>query len=335
MAVNDSLKFQNIQSFELRVAPKNSAIELHKAFKKYDKLLENNTIAETNFQADFPIIKNKIKNEKSYFYNVHFIKKKDKLSKNESVSLVTCRDNQLRNEVKEQARAIVTLRESYSSQSKYIRGIDAASSEFSTRPEAFAQAFRYLKDHKLKGKLNYLKLPEDIVEHKLYATYHAGEDFFDIVDGLRTIDEAIKFLNLRQGDRLGHALALGIKPKDYFDFKGNKIMIPKGMLLDNIAWLLAQTRKYNINTYSSEIHRLSKFFESLIYEIYRNKNNAFKTTEISHNIYYDAWKLRGDDPELYKGISDEIDIEDIPAQSQNKNSLENRPGRSNARDIGA
>ena len=135
-------------------------------------------------------------------------------------SYINCRDKDLREIVKTQARAIVSLRESYSSKAKLINGIDAASSEFDARPEVFAVAFRYLKDHKLKGEFNVLKNKTNIVDNKLFATYHAGEDFFDIVDGLRTIDEAIKFLNLRQGDRIGHALALGLNANDYFKFLG-------------------------------------------------------------------------------------------------------------------
>lgn len=41
-------------------------------------------------------------------------------------------------------------------------------------------------------------------------TYHTGEDFLDIVDGLRAIDEALLFLQMEKGERLGHAMALGV-----------------------------------------------------------------------------------------------------------------------------
>lgn len=41
-------------------------------------------------------------------------------------------------------------------------------------------------------------------------TYHTGEDFLDIVDGLRAIDEAMLFLQMEKGERLGHAMALGV-----------------------------------------------------------------------------------------------------------------------------
>lgn len=310
MAVNDSRKFQNIESFELRIAPKTNSIDLYKNLIKLEKAIDKKSIAENHFQRELDYEFS----EQNEFYTVHFIKRKDKKSKNNLVSTVTCRDNELRKEVKEQARAIVMLRESYSKKSKVIRGIDAASSEFDARPEVFAQVYRYLKDHKLKGKFDVLKTNKDNEEHKLYSSFHAGEDFYDIVDGLRTIDEVIKFLNFRQGDRIGHALALGINPKDYFNFKGRKLMIPKGILLDNISWLLAQIRKANINDENAEIHRLKKKFDSLFYEIYQQKGSIFygSSNVVTHEQYYNAWKLRGDDPYLYKIVSEENNVETIP-----------------------
>jgi len=44
----------------------------------------------------------------------------------------------------------------------------------------------------------------------LRMTVHCGEDFVDLLTGLRRIWEAVHYLELREGDRLGHALALGI-----------------------------------------------------------------------------------------------------------------------------
>lgn len=310
MAVNDSKKFQNIKSFELRIAPKGSSLKLFENFNKIEKALDLKSIAEYHYQKELDYTPE----ERKEFYTVHFIKNKGNKPKTKSESLVTCRDLSLRKEIKEQARAIVLLRESYSQKSKLIRGIDAASSEFDARPEVFAQAFRYLKDHKLKGEYDLLKTNEDNKEYKLYATFHAGEDFYDLVDGLRTIDEVIKFLKFKQGDRIGHALALGVNAKDYFSFKGFKLMIPKGILLDNISWLLAHVRKANINDENAEIHRLKKKFDSLFYELYQQKDSIFyrNNNVISNELYYNAWKLRGDDPELYKIVSDDIDVESQP-----------------------
>ncbi|WP_046755677.1 amidohydrolase family protein [Kordia jejudonensis] len=312
MTINDSRKFQNIISFETRIAPKSSSKELNESLKKYHRNSNPNSLTHHGtIKTPKKKLFNKHKKEK-HFYTLHFIKKKEKKVNSYIVQRGLPRHHKLRKEIEIQGKVIVQLRESYAKKASLIKGIDAASSEFNTRPEVFAQVFRYLKDHKLQGEFNYLK--DKIVENKLSATFHAGEDFYDIVDGIRSIDEVIKFLKFSPGDRIGHALALGIDVKEYFDLKGKKIMIPKEILIDNIAWLLAKIRKYNINEFPSEVYKLEKLFDSLFREIYQvnfDQNINFAAMSFTHDIYYDAWKLRGDDPYLYiENI--ENDINQIP-----------------------
>lgn len=307
MAVRDTQISQNIKSFEARIVPKNNAHKINNSLNKYNKTVNENSLLPTFEKISIDKLnalvlnENKKDYEQNFFYTVHFIKKPElKESKVSKVAQgILSRHHYLRKEVKRQARAIVQYRESYSKNSKLIKGIDAASSEFAARPEVFAQAFRYLKDHKLSGKYDFLR--EEITENKLYATYHAGEDFYDVVDGLRTIDEAIKFLKYCQGDRLGHALALGIDAKAFFEFKGMKLMIPKEILLDNISWLLAKIRKFNVNIFSGEISRLEKLYDALFREIYQSsfQEGEYKNKYFNHSTFHDAWKLRGDDPMLY------------------------------------
>lgn len=303
LAVHDSKKHINIKSFELRVAPKEEVSRLKNSISGYNLALNEKSIQSIN-QIKFP---KKIKYKKGYdlekdniFYTIHYIKRKDNQKLDCVTSLVQCRHFSSREEIKNQTLAISQLREGYTSVSKYIRGIDAASSEFDAPPEVFAQGFRYIKNHKVKGKFNHLQ--EKIDEPKIYATYHAGEDFYDIVDGLRAIDEVIKFCNLNQGDRLGHALALGIHVKDYYLFKNNKLMLPKQIVLDNIVWLLAKVRKFGISIHRNEINRLEKLYSNLFYEVFSSNlalTNPLKEKVIDHIVYFDAWKLRGDDPQLY------------------------------------
>ena len=310
MAVNDTLKFQKISAFETRIAPKNNVVDLNNLLHSINSKLSKDSITPSYSNSSINNFLQKYCSQKSQsdkvvepnvFHTLHFIKEKDdQLLKidYDIINSVKPRHSVLREKVKKQAKAIVELRESYSNNSSLIRGIDAAASEFDSRPEVFAQSFRYLKDHKLKGVFNNLK--EEINEHKLYATYHAGEDFYDVVDGLRTIDETIHFLSFKQGDRIGHALALGINVKDYYDFKERKLMLPKEMLLDNIVWLLAKIRKFGISICRPEVNRLEKLYDSLFREIYlENFDEKLKNEYYPHTLYFDAWKLRGDDPYLY------------------------------------
>jgi hypothetical protein len=100
-------------------------------------------------------------------------------------------------------------------------GLDVAGSELNCPPEVFGQVYRYARK---RGISNF--------------TYHVGEDFMDLADGLRRIDEAIEFLELRSGSRLGHALALGINSEQYYALRQRNVVMDKQRLLDTLTWLL-------------------------------------------------------------------------------------------------
>ncbi|WP_378106386.1 hypothetical protein [Chryseobacterium sp. sg2396] len=308
LAVHDTKSHSEISSFELRIAPKDDVIKLKSSLEGYKEALHDQAILSKQLNQSLPAGKTFDLKEHKVFYTIHYIKREDTKEYSDLSQEVLCRHHDLRLEVKKQSIAISQLRESYSKVSDFIKGIDAASSEFKASPEIFAQGFRYLKNHKLKGDFNHLK--DKLKEPKIYATYHAGEDFYDLVDGLRAIDECIRFLNLTQGDRIGHALALGIDVKEYYNFKQLKLMLPKQIVLDNIVWLLAKIRKFGISIHRNEVNRLEKLYENLFYELYISnfsEGSLLWQKYIPHSTYFDAWKLRGDDPYLYlNNLKDDI-----------------------------
>ncbi|SIQ50669.1 hypothetical protein [Chryseobacterium sp. RU33C] len=310
LAVHDTKSHSQIKSFELRVAPKDNVLKLKSSLERYNKALDRQAILSKQLNRSLSDDNTFDLKKHNIFYTIHYIKKRDSRKYSDLSEEVLCRHHDLRIEIKNQSIAISQLREGYSEISDLIRGIDAASSEFNASPEVFAQGFRYLKNHKIKGYFNHLK--DKLEEPKIYATYHAGEDFYDLVDGLRAIDESIRFLNLTQGDRIGHALALGIDVKEYYAFKQFKLMLPKQMVLDNIVWLLAKIRKFGIGIHRNEVNRLEKLYENLFYELYTanfDKGSLLEQKYIRHTTYFDAWKLRGDDPYLYlSDLNDDIYI---------------------------
>ena len=97
-------------------------------------------------------------------------------------------------------------------------GIDACSQEIGCRPEVFAPVYRFLSEHIAEEVPVTPHTPE---LKQLKKTFHVGEDFLDIVDGLRAVDEAVRFLNLQCGDRIGHGTVLGINVKKWYEFNAN------------------------------------------------------------------------------------------------------------------
>jgi hypothetical protein len=64
---------------------------------------------------------------------------------------------------------------------------------------------------------------------------HAGEDFVHLLTGLRHVDEAIEQLGLREGDRIGHGVAVGIDPRDWAQRAGRIPMLAEERLFD-LVW---------------------------------------------------------------------------------------------------
>lgn len=306
MAIRDTILNQHIVSLESRIAPKDTVKKLYDKINEYDRWSIQNCTDEQAKQI-----------KKAHFYVIHFIKEpeKDRVD-DESV----CRHAEKRISVKKQANVIATLREKAWNVGSRIKGIDASSSEISCRPEVFAQAYRFLKEH----------MPEESYQiskgkyFNLRATYHVGEDFLDVVDGLRAIDEAIHYLNLRCGDRLGHALALGVDVEAWYEGKSDRVLISKQGHLDNIVWLYSKLRKYNIQGFDDVKSYLEKKYDELFREIYssniyeeeyrkivkeaaefydhRRMQHGYHSSSLDFSIqeYYDSWKLRGDNPNLYQ-----------------------------------
>lgn len=163
-----------------------------------------------------------------------------------------------------------------------IVGIDAASTEMFCRPEVFGHIFRFAAK---KGLVN--------------RTYHVGEDFFDIVDGLRAIDEAILFLSLDSHCRIGHALAMGIDAPTYYANRRYRIIAPKQYVLDNCVWLCMKASQNDVeipNSLETELNRLAK-------ELY--DDIGYQEKPFQMQSYWNSMLLRGDEPNNNYGESEQ------------------------------
>lgn len=116
----------------------------------------------------------------------------------------------------------------------WIRGIDACTDEQGIPTWVIAPFFRYLRDVSANSSA-WLRHRLGIHIPPLRSTVHAGEDFVHLMGGLRRIDEVIRFLKLREGDRLGHCVALGIDATVWANAAGRVLMTREERLLD-LAW---------------------------------------------------------------------------------------------------
>lgn len=146
----------------------------------------------------------------------HFIKE-DELSK--STRTDVCRFHDLRLKLRRQLRVLVALRERYPGFRHYLTGIDAASNELHTPPEVFAPLYRAAR------RAGFSRF-----------TYHVGEDFEHLISGIRAVYEAVRFLGLRSGDRIGHGTAIGIEPSLWIERSQREIAKKRGDWLDDLIF---------------------------------------------------------------------------------------------------
>ncbi|MDP2589618.1 MULTISPECIES: antiviral RADAR system adenosine deaminase RdrB [Vibrio] len=118
---------------------------------------------------------------------------------------------------------------------KAIRGFDVAGNENHLPIEVFAPALRVLRSAKFSSQGVFGTRIE-----RPFLTVHAGEDYSHLLSGLRNIDEAVVFCDFQQGDRIGHALALGVNPRQWLK-RQQTAYLPVGEHLDNLVWAHQKT----------------------------------------------------------------------------------------------
>ncbi len=72
----------------------------------------------------------------------------------------------------------------------------------------------------------------------LHLTIHAGEDFRHLLGGLRSIHEPFWWQLMQRGDRLGHALAIGLDPKRWCE-EHPIVVMPRHERMLDLAWMLS------------------------------------------------------------------------------------------------
>lgn len=213
-------RWQNLSGMEMRISPKPSASETLNRIAGYRTEIEKRVLTGSRGADQAGL--------RDYCFLLHFPKERE-----EGWSELEPRDFLLRQKMDRQMEEQKQLIRSEQSDFWYmgiqpmVRGYDTCSGEIGCRPEVFARFYRGIRS-----------FAEEIGADWIHWTYHVGEDFLDLTDGLRAIDEAVRFCALPPGSRLGHGMALGLDTARYYQMKQWKLLLPRQDLLDNIAWTL-------------------------------------------------------------------------------------------------
>lgn len=270
---------------ETRVTPKKSVKKISSSIRGYDGAIRQKLYSKDS-------------NNWNFHYVFHYIKKKDNGRKDSLLDMLLPRHSQLREEVRKETLAIFNFRNSTNKLVDRLVGIDAANSEIFCRPEVFAVAFRCLRAHPINSTYS----NREVRYKDLGRTYHVGEDFYSIVDGLRAVDEVIKFFHFSNGDRIGHGLVLGTDVCEYYSKRNFYVNTTLQTLVDDIVWLYVNAKRLNGSSSVSEY--LMEQYKEYSIQLLGGKNDYDVYT------YYQSWLLRGDNPLAYQQYS----MSDTPSE---------------------
>lgn len=162
-----------------------------------------------------------------------------------------------------------------------IVALDTTGSDLSAHPDVIAPYLRYI--HEKAGLENF--------------SYHIAEDFMDVVDGLRALDELITFADNPSNLRLAHATALSIDINKFYRERKRNVLCTNQCLLDNLVWLYFM----NSDEDKSILDKVSKKAADIFDVIY--KDIAFDIED-----YRKSMLLRGNmhDETLMPGVSERV-----------------------------
>ncbi|MCD8560431.1 MAG: hypothetical protein LRY75_16790 [Shewanella xiamenensis] len=192
---------------------------------------------------------------------LHFIKKKPKKDEVYPYAL-------LFNDLMNQAAILMDILNHEPRLTRWIRGVDAAANEMHAPPELFGPLFRVLAKSGIA-----------------HFTYHVGEDFPHLLSGIRSIDDALRFLQLRNGDRLGHCTAIGITPKIWKRSLPSSLSMTKETRLLDLVFIWRELRNHP---------KLLRYASNAAIEAVRLAHEVFSLEdEISITTLDQVFDLRG------------------------------------------
>lgn len=175
-----------------------------------------------------------------------------------------------------QAEAIARALERHPELLCIIRGVDVANVELAVPSWAVAPLIRATRraSHAAAAECG-RRWPEWEVE-PLRATWHAGEDFVRLAQGLRAIHEPIEAGAIWSADRLGHAVALGLRPGPWAGAAGE---VPQAAedRLDDLLWEWDRYAAGDILPQAGRLMAIEREIERLARRIHGAANHGIPT----------------------------------------------------------
>ena len=160
----------------------------------------------------------------------------------------------------------------------FIRGVDICNRELAVPSWVYAPFFRGIRDLLTSNDVNGDKeLPP------IHFTVHAGEEYYHPIQGLRNIWESLHFFNFSHHDRIGHGVALGEIPQQYYK-NNTTVSVPYSTYLFDILFELYLYRNNVLFDHSIENY-LEKELHSILQTLFKNCDYIKITSNIMCRFY--------------------------------------------------
>ena len=183
-----------------------------------------------------------------------------------------------------------------------LRTLDAAGDENHFPPEVFAPAARAIRKNLSfrESSLNCDFINPNLRKfRRIRFAFHAGEDFTQIVTGMRRVFETIDFFEYEHNDRLGHALAIGLDPLKWVE-KHTEVIIPFEEFFDNCVWLYEMAVR--MSRQKKDFCAWAFFYKHKIYELQKKLSLSTSPQDL-----FAAYRRRKN---LWESGASEIDMTD-------------------------
>lgn len=198
------------------------------------------------------------------------------------------------------SRAIEEIRNEIPKLDEYIVGIDAASDENASEPWNMLPAYTAIRNRNVSRPVLHDNTFEKYYKvSNIGFTYHVGEDFRHPLSGFRHVDEVIEHFRYRSGDRLGHAIVLGMNI-DRWVADNEVVVLKAGEELENYLWLWGKIvyDQWAIPVQVEVLERGIYKCAEKIYDIMHNHDMGNITIDMLYKAY--RLKFRENHENIYK-----------------------------------
>ncbi|MEZ4298647.1 MAG: hypothetical protein R3B70_27090 [Polyangiaceae bacterium] len=165
-----------------------------------------------------------------------------------------------------------------------FRGLDVCSDELGIPVWVLAPLIRGVRRASERAAVD--ARTHGLALEPLRVTAHAGEDFVHLLGGLRRVHETLNYLSVREGDRIGHALALGLEPAEWAREAGTCAVSIEERLLD-LVWAWERVAHDRLAVPGDSARKMEHEIATLSSDLFGSQITPFTLAKMVEDLFSD------------------------------------------------